>query len=273
MAPSKEARAKHARNLTNQLIPNILRGNPRARRGVDGAKAFIDPPPHPQQTDKSATIKVSLRVTDTLTAARALSLASPSRIAILNMASPLRPGGGVLSGASSQEEFLCARTTLYPSLRESFYRLPDVGGVYTPDVLVLCGSDAEASALPKSEHFFVDVVTAAALRFPDLDEAGTGYAEEKDREMAARKMRAVLRVCRERGASRLVLGAWGCGAYANPVGEVARAWKRVILGTERKAGEGWDGLEIVFAVLDGKMAVEFARHFGEELKVEGVGGE
>jgi len=38
------------------------------------------------------------------------------------MASPLRPGGGVLTGATSQEEFLCARTTLYPSLREKFYR-------------------------------------------------------------------------------------------------------------------------------------------------------
>lgn len=72
---------------------------------------------------------VRIITTDSLTAAQALlSQTKPTKKSsnpcILNMASPLRPGGGVLAGATSQEEFLCARTTLLPSLKESFYRLP-----------------------------------------------------------------------------------------------------------------------------------------------------
>jgi uncharacterized protein (TIGR02452 family) len=187
-----------------------------------------------------------------------------SRVAILNMASPLRPGGGVLTGATSQEENLCGRTTLYPSLREEFYRLPDVGGVYTPDVLVVRGDEGE---LPPSQRFFVDVVTAAMLRMPNVE---GGVYEDKDREMVVRKMRAVMRMARGHGVDGLVLGAWGCGAYGNPVGEVARAWRSVLCGKKDRGvhGEGWDGLEVVFAIKDRRMADEFAAAFGEGLVVE-----
>ncbi|KAJ9136992.1 hypothetical protein NKR19_g8347, partial [Coniochaeta hoffmannii] len=181
-----------------------------------------------------------------------------------------------LTGAASQEEHLCARTTLYPSLREEFYRLPEVGGVYTPDVLVFRHWDDSASELPKSERFYVDVVSAGMLRFPDLEEDGDGeerkYAEEKDREMVVRKMRGVMRMVRGKGVDKVVLGAWGCGAYGNPVGEVAGAWRRVLLGKKGTGAgsESWAGLEVVFAIRDGRMAKRFAAAFGEGMEVEGV---
>lgn len=149
-----------------------------------------------------------------------------------------------------------------------------MGGVYTSDVLVFGSADDDAHELPKPDWFFVDVVTTAMLRMPDV-ERGEGedrYAEDKDREAAVDKMRAVLRMCKSKGAGRLVLGAWGCGAYANPVGEVARAWKRVLLGTAKKPGEAWDGLEVVFAIRDTKMAKEFATRFGDGLEVVEVAG-
>lgn len=75
---------------------------------------------------------------------------------------------------------------------------------------------------------------------------------------------------------KLVLGAWGCGAYGNPVGEIARAWARVLCvrggrnGGCRGEGEGWDGLEVVFAIKDCRMAVAFAREFGGGLTVHGI---
>ncbi|UNI17638.1 hypothetical protein JDV02_003966 [Purpureocillium takamizusanense] len=229
------------------------------------------------------------------------------RVAVLNMASPLRPGGGVLTGATSQEERLCARTTLYPSLRESFYRLPDVGGVYTPDVLVCRswgdesspssssssfssssgggGGGVHAMLLPPGKRFYVDVLTAAMLRMPDTTvqsvatadtEAAAAttttattkapgealryrYSEPRDRELAHRQMRAALRILCGRGVTRVVLGAWGCGAYGNPVGEVARAWRAVLCG---RGGEGWDGLRVVFAIRDAGLARAFADAFG-----------
>jgi uncharacterized protein (TIGR02452 family) len=195
------------------------------------------------------------------------------------MASPLRPGGGILQGSTGQEEWLCARTTLYASLKEDFYRLPEVGGIYTPDVLVFRRWDEAATELPKKEWFYVDVVSAGMLRFPDLDqEQGQGegeglYAEEKDREMVVRKMQAVMRILRQKGVEKVVLGAWGVGAYGNPVGEVARAWRRVLVGRKGKGREVWDGLEVVFAVQGERVAERFAEEFGEELAVEVIEGE
>lgn len=193
------------------------------------------------------------------------------------MASPLRPGGGILTGATSQEEFLCARTTLYPSLSETHYRLPDLGGIYTPDVLVARSSSPRAEMLPARDRFFVDVLSAAMLRLPDIEESDgeAAYAEDKDREAVRNKMRAVMRIFRAKGVDRVVLGAWGCGAYGNPVEEVARAWKTVLCGggrAARKAGrasggsEGWEGLQVVFAIADGRMARVFAEILGVEVE-------
>lgn len=313
-AAARDARAKAARAFINRTVPALLRSNARARRGVEAAEVIVDPPPFDAaerdgdgiSKHKKAPppppppMRITLRVADTLEAARRLSISSSAsppprrcsrapRVAVLNMASPLRPGGGVLTGATSQEESLCARTTLYPSLRESFYRLPDVGGVFTPDVLVCraAGEGAGAGAdLPPSGRFFVDVVTAAMLRAPDVERRGGGgggprvYAEQRDRELARRKMRAVMRILRRGGAHRVVLGAWGCGAHGNPVGEVARAWRAVLCGggrPARRAGdgaggrEGWDGLQVVFAITDASMAAAFAEAFGPGIVVEGEG--
>lgn len=229
-------------------------------------------------------MRLSLQVVDTLEAAAQRSGAGNkrTRVAVLNMASPLRPGGGVLNGATSQEEWLCLRTTLYPSLREEFYRLPEVGAVYTPDVLVFRNWDDEASDLDKKGRFFIDTVSAGMLRFPDIEgEEGEEkrYATPKDRELVVRKMRAVMRILRTKGVNKVVLGAWGCGAYGNPTGEIARAWKKVLLGSESKKKtklgayaatdrEGWDDLEIIFAIKDARMARAFATTFGTGLSYE-----
>ncbi|KAI0892067.1 hypothetical protein F4806DRAFT_506215 [Annulohypoxylon nitens] len=267
---------------------------------------------------------ISLRTADTLSTAYSLLFtpAPPSsetqepgeqrpdlsnataRVGVLNMASPLAPGGGFLNGAAGQEEAsLCSRTTLLPSLRDEFYRLPELGGVFTPDVLVFRkvdtatasrgkrkarhqeeaeegkegGADDEDEVLPKRERWFVDVVTAAMLRLPEIEvDEGTGwasYASAQDRELAVRKMRAVMRVFAAKGMKRVVLGAWGCGAYGNPVGEIARAWRKVLLcegkgrkGAKEKAGEAWEGIErVVFAIRDAGMARAFATAFGEDV--------
>lgn len=73
------------------------------------------------------------------------------RAAVLNMANRWNPGGGVLRGASAQEETLFRRTNLFRSLYQfasyaSFYGLPmsacqypldsNFGGIYTPDAVL-----------------------------------------------------------------------------------------------------------------------------------------
>lgn len=258
---------------------------------------------------------------DTLTAAAALRRApggsrsngnsngkgkGEKNVAVLNMASPLRAGGGLLNGSTAQEELLCLRTTLYPSLRDEFYRLPELGVVWTPDVLVY--RDGEGKEIPKADRWWVDVVSAGMLRFPEVDgeDAGARSASEEDSEdsddegntggavysnlgdrgIVEAKMTAVLRVLLAKGAERIVLGAWGCGAYKNPVGEIARAWRKVLMaeqeeqrGRRRPSSKGgntkvsspetWDTLEeVVFAIPEQRLAEQFAKAFGPDLEIE-----
>ncbi|KAI2641317.1 hypothetical protein GGS21DRAFT_504153 [Xylaria nigripes] len=258
--------------------------------------------------------RITLAVTDTLTAAHSLLEFSPkynnrhhkkydtnhasdtkTKVGILNMASPLEPGGGFLKGATSQEESLCMRTTLLPGLRDEFYRLPELGVVYTPDVLVFrCSADAEdeKDVLPKNDRWFVDVVSAAMLRLPETEDGR--YARAVDRELVVRKMRAVLRVFAARGCMRVVLGAWGCGAYGNPVVEIAETWRRVLLPLSgcmgdasqcvsgeinsndatakekkkpRRDAETWGAVieHVVFAIKDVGLANAFVQAFGDDL--------
>jgi len=178
---------------------------------------------------------------------------------------------------------------LLPSLKDEWYRLPELGGIWSPDVRVFslpgvgpdAGKDVE---LAKTEQFYVNVVSAAMLRFPEIDtrpeRASDGeevqvYANERDREQMFSKIRGVMWILCAKGTKKVVLGAWGCGAYGNPIDEVARAWKKVLLGTEKDKARGkkravgsdgnWGYLEsVMFAIKDPKMA----KHFGSVFEVD-----
>lgn len=327
LSSRKDARAKRAKQTLNKDIPALLQAYPRARKGIESTKLIVNPRPvgnsnhdesnivedaatnNPEQgrpgynvsamldSSKSSTtrepVKVTIRIVDTFQAANDLQNASrsrnpkASRVAVLNMASPLRPGGGFLNGATSQEESLCMRSTLYTALRDDFYRLPEFGGVWTPDILVFRAHHEDAPDLPKNERFFVDVITSAMIRHPDveLDDDGLKrFVNEQDREITEKKMRAVMRIAKGEGVRKLVLGAWGCGAYGGPVPDVAAIWRKVLLGggqTEAKPrhkasvskADMWEGMEIVFAIKEKTMAESFAHHFGTNVEAEGIAEE
>jgi len=273
----RDNRAKNARTTIIREMPSILSSDTRARRGVQSSTLLVNLPPLPKPSPPNASIVYSIRIlqTDTISAARELHLLAPNaKIAILNMASPLRPGGGVLTGATSQEEFLCTRTTLLPSLKDEFYRLPELSAVWTSDCLVF--RDAEGNNLSKADRFYVGVITASMLRFPELKGGEDGpkstWANEQDLELVLEKMRIVLRAVSNNGIQRVVLGAWGCGAYGNPVREIARAWRIVLLGNKRGRKEEWKGVEqIVFAITDGHMADVFNDVFADALTSDTTG--
>ncbi|WPG99532.1 Hypothetical protein R9X50_00234700 [Acrodontium crateriforme] len=294
----RDDRAKRAKDTLNRVIPDVLRSSPRARHAIHQSAVIKDP--QPESSSSSLHIpgnipRIRLQCTDTLRAAsqiserpfvtRRNSSVRPANdkekkhnVAILNMASPLKPGGGFLDGANSQEEFLCARSTLYPSLWDHFYRLPELGGVFTPDVMVFRDSTPEANDLDKRDRFFVDVISAGMIRFPDINKnrsedreeggcsCGVSYCDT-DRELVTRKMKAVMRIAQSKGTEKLILGAWGCGAYGNPVKEVAKIWRKVIAGSPRQRrpnAEQWEGIrEIIFAIPDRTMLREFEIAFGD----------
>ena len=96
----------------------------------------------------------------------------------------------------------------------------------------------------------LSVVSVAALCGPLIttDSLGTQkYAIGADKRMMQEKMRVILRMTVKNQHRQVVLGAFGCGAFANPRHEVAKMWATVLQEHEFSGG-WWE--DVVFAVLD-----------------------
>ncbi|KAK3984020.1 mitochondrial chaperone BCS1 [Cladorrhinum sp. PSN332] len=221
--------------------------------------------PHP------ATIKVlnkdTLNVGIQLAADAAVDSAYDNRYpAIVNFADTHRPGGGWLNGALAQEEALCYRSSLAAGLNSKHWPLSDTAAelVYTPYVLVVrddLASGHRVMELNPDQLPVVSVLSVAAIYKPDVYPLRERYgppklafATDKDRNLTKDKMRLVLRAAARNKHRRLVLGALGCGVYANPPEDVAECWLEVLREAEFK-GNWWK--EVCFAVYDDKNSGNF----------------
>lgn len=166
----------------------------------------------------------------------------------LNMASEFVPGGGVLRGAKAQEEDLCRRSTLLPSLYafENLYPISTYGAIYSPMVEVFKDKDYDLMSQP----FYTNVISAAAIRNPKLNPDGRMSKDDKNE--AANKIRSILRLAGKMGKTKLILGAWGCGAFNNPPKDIATLFKKIINSEEFT---GWFS-DICFAILDNPLRKE-----------------
>ncbi|KAJ5787210.1 hypothetical protein N7457_002200 [Penicillium paradoxum] len=81
------------------------------------------------------------------------------------------------------------------------------------------------------------------------------FARDKDRNLTKAKMRLALRIAATYEHGLLVLGALGCGVFANPPGEVAHCWLEVLKEAEF-SGNWWR--EVCFAVYDPNNEGNFA---------------
>jgi uncharacterized protein (TIGR02452 family) len=210
-----------------------------------------------------------IRVTNgtTLAAARQLhEVYGPERIALLNFASARNPGGGFLSGSQAQEESLARASGLYASIsrmtdyyaanRRSKSALYTDHMIYSPLVPVF-RDDADQLI---EEPWLVSMITAPAVN------AGVVRSQEPEnvsriREVMDRRIEFVLALAVHYGHDALVLGAWGCGVFANDPREVAELFAGHLLGQGRYVAAF---AEVAFAVLDrhGKIIRPFAEALG-----------
>lgn len=164
---------------------------------------------------------------DSFAAARLLSLDNTDlfqhatkEVLVLNFANPVNPGGCVRYGAKAQEEDLCRTSSLLLSLESNnalkYYKYNRTLRTYmgsdaviiTPKVEIIKDSDGNLL----DESVVVTVMTCAA---PIIIYGMEGMDEKQYRELFLNRITGMLRVAAYMGYKRLVLGAFGCGAFGN----------------------------------------------------------
>lgn len=192
------------------------------------------------ETGKEAEIIVSKK--------RSFEAASAYRgkhISVLNFASATNPGGGVTKGASAQEECLCRVSTLYKcisasEITEAFHKkhwralkTGEMDSLYNDDCIQTCNvtvfkSDtAKTVLLPEKDWFDVDVISCAAPNLRRMSQHDKQWKKNVTNQelldIYKKRINRVLDIARYAKSEVVILGAFGCGAFANPPELVAKA--------------------------------------------------
>jgi len=183
------------------------------------------------ETSAAASAEVRVYPATTLAAAAALSQEF-ARVGVLNFASARHPGGGFLGGSQAQEESLARSSGLYPCIAqftEMYQHNAHLNGlysdyaIYSPGVPVLRHDAGDWLAVP----YQIDVVTAPAVNAGALRRNAPELLTELEPTMR-RRIRRVLALAAHHGCEALVLGAWGCGVFANDPAQVARLFAEAL---------------------------------------------
>lgn len=205
-------------------------------------------PALPTNVNKAGIITVSK--SRTFEAAIRLCKQHPDKkVAVLNFASASRPGGGVKTGSSAQEESLCRCSTLYPTLDTSslwkqYYDVNRSAGnvlhtdacIYSPGIIIFKNDTDYPVRMAQSDWCTIDIISCAA---PNLrNEPANQYNPENGKhirilpsvlqQIHEQRARQILSVAIANHVDILVLGAFGCGAFRNDPAVVSMAYKQVL---------------------------------------------
>lgn len=179
--------------------------------------------PHP--TYKTTNVLIE----NETTVASALRNATKGPTVCLNFASAKRPGGGFLSGASAQEETIARSSTLFAALSavpEFYDQSEDTGGLYTdqvvvsPSVTFFRDDDGNLIQNPKEAHILTCAAPNLKWRVP--------FGKHEYMERLETRISGILEAATHFAPKTLILGAWGCGVFANHPDNISKAFARVI---------------------------------------------
>jgi uncharacterized protein (TIGR02452 family) len=203
------------------------------------------PPDMPLPTNNSIVFpETRVQVTNetTLQASRRLVESGLKPVA-LNFANGVHPGGGFLSGARAQEEVLCRSSALYITLvddrmYDDHRKRPKSDStdwaIYSPDVPVFRRDDGTELLNP----WLLSFITCAAPYAPAIGQPQAG-------DLLRKRIYRVLAIAKAYEHSALVLGAWGCGAFANDPHRTAIDFRQALKDEFNGAFS-----DIVFAITD-----------------------
>jgi len=210
---------------------------------------------------------------DTYALARKRVAEGISKVLVLNLASPVHPGGGVRRGARAQEEDLCRKSSLLLSLESTtaskYYD-------YNKSLHSFIGSDAlmltpqveiikDENGVLLDNTVVVSVLTCAA---PKVSGGKEGMSETAYRHLVYNRIVGMLKAAAFFGYRHLILGAWGCGAYGNDASVISDLFRRALNELDYNGFKERDLFSrIDFAVLDRTPAQFNYKQFRRNFKV------
>lgn len=222
-------------------------------------KGTVSYPPEmslPEENPGPHKTRFDVRNETTLSAAKLL-LETGYNPTALNFASATHPGGGFLSGARAQEEYIARSSVLYECLRSNpmyeYHRKnydPFYSDyvIYSPGVPII--RDDAGNLLEKP--YPLSIITCPAVN-------ATQVPAEKCARIKSVMSKRILKVlsvgCTHKHDS-LVLGAWGCGAFGNDSRLIAQLFHQALTQNFKGTYK-----HVVFAVLDGTPERRFISPF------------
>lgn len=189
--------------------------------------------------------------------------------AALNFASPSHPGGGFLHGALAQEEGIARSSGLYACLEDQpMYpyhrgRLDAMSShyvVHSPQVPVFRTDEGDLL----DEPWLMSIITSPAANAKALARYEPERLDDIPRVMSERA-RKVLATAVHHGHRRLILGAWGCGAFGIQSVVMAGIFHDLLTTTFAGAFEA-----VVFAITDWSEDQRFIGPFRKAFETEGA---
>lgn len=184
--------------------------------------------------------------TDSVSAILGCSAKTDGKIAVLNFANFLEPGGGYIYGAMAQEEALCAESTLYNVISEmtDYYEenqdavralgeLYSNRALYSPGIIFKRGDEVMS----------VDVISCAAPNATAYLSAGG--SQKVNAKTLLERMDFILSIAAEQQVDTLILGAFGCGVFGQNAVTVGGFYKHLLETTYKDVFK-----TVVFAVMD-----------------------
>lgn len=137
------------------------------------------------------------------------------KIAILNMANAIHPGGGFLNGARAQEEVLCNRSSLFPGLllakSKGYYPIPTGHSlVINNGIQILLDSNFQPLDYPNNN---LVVISTAAKNYQSEQDA---LNDPNLNNIIYNNWLSIIYAANLAKVDELVISALGAGAFQNP---------------------------------------------------------
>lgn len=161
------------------------------------------------------------------------------KVAVLNFANAVTPGGGSSYGEMSQESSLCRCSNLFPCLSKAdnivhFYQYNNERSPYYSNRIIYSENITvfkEENGYVKRQYdwFPIDVITCSA---PNLRVRDRRIKRKKLEKILTKRIRNILLSAQIHGVQALVLGAFGCGGFRNSPELVADIFEKLLVEGE-----------------------------------------